>query len=130
MDEFYAEALEATKSWAMAGKPRRGPVFECKKSTNTKYKYAICFISKNEQSLRADSMAKKPLNNTNKDFWKEVKRINNCKPSLPYTVDGVSGASATAELWRRHHSKLFNCVQTNGYQVANVENIDIDRYNS
>ena len=105
MDEFYAEALEATKSWAMAGKPRRGPVFECKKSTNTKYKYAICFISKNEQSLRADSMAKKPLNNTNKDFWKEVKRINNCKPSLPYTVDGVSGARAIAELWQRHYSK-------------------------
>ena len=36
--EFYAEAREAT---------------------NTKYKYAIRFISKNEQSLRADSMAKK-----------------------------------------------------------------------
>ena len=125
MAEFYAEAREATKSWAMAGKPRQGPIFEYKMSTNSKYKYAIRFISKNEQSLRADSMAKKLLNNTYKDFWKEVKHINNCKPSLPYTVDGVSGASAIAELWRRHYSKLFNCVQTNGYQVANVENIDM-----
>ena len=58
-------------------------------------------------------------------FIRLVKHINNCKPSLPYTVDGVSGASAINELWRRHYSKLFNCVQTNGYQVANVENIDM-----
>ena len=54
-----------------------------------------------------------------------MKRINNCKPSLPHTVDGVSVASAIAELWRRHYSKLFKCVQTNGHQVANVENIDM-----
>ena len=45
MAEFYAEAHEATKSWAMAGKLRQGPIFEYKKSTNTKYKYAIRFIS-------------------------------------------------------------------------------------
>ena len=44
--EFYAEAREATKSWAMAGKPRQGPIFEYKKSTNAKYKYAICLIKK------------------------------------------------------------------------------------
>ena len=53
--EFYAEACEATKFWAMAGKPRQGPIFEYKKSTNAKYKYAIRFIKKNEQCLRADS---------------------------------------------------------------------------
>lgn len=45
--EFYAEAREATRSWAMAGKPRQGPIFEYKKSTNAKCKYAIRFISKN-----------------------------------------------------------------------------------
>lgn len=65
MAEFYAEAREATKSWAMASKPRQGPIFEYKKSTNTQYKYAVHFISKNEQCLWADSMAKKLLNHTN-----------------------------------------------------------------
>lgn len=94
-----------------------------KKSTNTKYKYAIRFISKNEQCLRADSMANKLLDNTNKAFWKEVKHINNCKPSVPYSVDGVSSSTAIAELWRSHYSKLFNSAQTNSYKVANVENI-------
>ena len=44
--EFYAEAREATRSWAMAGKPRQGPIFEYKKSTNAKCKYAIRLLVK------------------------------------------------------------------------------------
>ncbi|XP_034077513.1 carcinoembryonic antigen-related cell adhesion molecule 5-like [Gymnodraco acuticeps] len=45
----------------MAGRPRQGSVFEYKKLTNARYKYAIRFICKNEQAMRADSMAKKLL---------------------------------------------------------------------
>lgn len=69
-------------------------------------------------------MAKKLLDNTNNDFWKEVKRTNNCKPSLPCSVDGVPGANAIAELWRMHYRKLFNCVQTKCFEVDNVDNVD------
>ncbi len=121
--EFYAEACEATKSWAMAGKPRQGPIFEYKKHTNAKYKYAIRYINKNEQTLRADSMAKKLLCKNSKAFWKEVKFVNNCKPSLPCTIDGVSGANAIAALWQQHYNKLFNCVPTEFYKVDNVEGV-------
>ena len=80
--EYRAEACEATKSWTMAGRPRQGSVFEYKKLTNARYKYAIRFICKNEQAMRADSMAKKLLSNNAIDFWKEVRGINNSKISL------------------------------------------------
>lgn len=69
---YHTEAREATKSWAIAGRPRQGPVFEHKKLTNARYKYAIRFICKNEQAMRADSMAKKLIGNNVNDFWKEV----------------------------------------------------------
>lgn len=123
--EFYAEAREATKSWAMAGKPRQGPIFEYKKSTNAKYKYAVRFINRNEECMRADSMARKLVSNSNNDFWKEVKHINGHKPSLPCSVDGVSGAGNIAELWRMHYSKLFNLSQPNARQIGNVESVEI-----
>ncbi len=92
----------------MAGRPRQGPELEYKMSTNARYRYAISFICRNEQILRADSMAMKLLNHIISDFWKEVRTLNSCRVSLPCTLDGVSGAENIAELWRQHYSSLFN----------------------
>ena len=69
---YQAEAREAYRVWDIAGRPRQGNLLESKVSTNAKYKYAIRYITKNEQALRADSLAKKLLDNSVVDFWKEV----------------------------------------------------------
>lgn len=95
MAGYHTEAQEATKSWAIAGRPRQGPVFEHKKLTNAKYNYAIRFIYKNEQAMRA-SMARKLIGNNVNDFWKEVRVLNNCKTFLPCTVEGISGPDKIA----------------------------------
>ncbi len=50
----HAEAKEAYKAWVLAGRPRQGPVLDLKKLTNAKYKYAVRYVCKNEQVLRAD----------------------------------------------------------------------------
>ena len=49
----HAEAKVAHKAWVNAGRPRQGPVLEHKKVTNTRYKYAVRFVGKHEQALRA-----------------------------------------------------------------------------
>ena len=36
-------------------------------------------------------MAEKFLAKNQSEFWKEIKRMNNSKTSLPQTVDGVFG---------------------------------------
>ncbi|XP_042079355.1 uncharacterized protein LOC121814967 [Haplochromis burtoni] len=61
------------------------------------------------------------LCNNTADFWKEVKALNNCKPSLPSTVEGVSGADNIAALWRQHYSALFNCIKSEPYE----DNLDM-----
>lgn len=58
---FYEQAREATTEWALAGRPRQGPVYENKKLTNARYKYAVRFIRRNEQSMRSESLAGKLL---------------------------------------------------------------------
>ena len=55
------EAKAAHRAWAMAGRPRHGPVLEHKRATNARYKQAVRFIGKHEQAMRADSMAGKLL---------------------------------------------------------------------
>lgn len=70
LQEYVSMLQEACKLWVLASRPRQGPEFEYKKLTKARYKYAIYFICKNEQTLRADSIALKLLNNNNIDFWK------------------------------------------------------------
>ena len=66
-------------------------------------------------------MANKLLSNNSVDFWKEVRVLNNSKASLPCTVDGTSGTQHIAEVWRKHYSNIFNCINSDLFKVGNVK---------
>ena len=86
--EKHAEAREAFRLWSEAGRPRHGVLLDMKKLTT--YKYAFRSINKNENTMRADSLARNLQNNNPTDFWKEVKVMNNNKTPLPSDIEGVS----------------------------------------
>lgn len=111
--EKYAEAREAFRLWTEAGKPRHGVLLDMKKQANARFKYALRFIKKNENTMRADSLARKLLNNNLIDFWQEVKVMNSNKTSLLADIEGISSSEKIAELWREHYRDLFNCVKSN-----------------
>lgn len=117
---YHDEAREAFKTWVAAGRPRQGLVFEHKKSTTARYKYAVRFICKNEQAMRADSLAKKLSHNNVIGFWKEVKALNNSKTSLPCTMEGISRTDNIADLWRQHYNVLFNDINSDVYRVGSL----------
>ncbi len=58
---YHKKAKEAFKAWDIAGRPRQGQLLDQKKLTNAQYKYAVRYICKHEQVMRADLMAE---NNT------------------------------------------------------------------
>ena len=122
--EQYAEAREAFRLWSEAGRPRHGVLLDMKKLTNARVKYALRFIKKNENTMRADSLARNLQNNNPTDFWKEVKVMNNNKTPLPSYIEGVSSPEKIAELWREHYCNLFNCVKSNPVRI-NPEHSDI-----
>lgn len=71
---------------------RFGPLFDHKTHTNVKFKFVLRFIKRNEDAMRADSLTKKLEVNSVNDFWKEIKRMNCVKTSLPAQTGGVSGS--------------------------------------
>lgn len=102
---------------------RQGDVFEYKKQTNARYKYALRHIKTNENTIRADLLARMLQNNNHVDFWKAIKVINNHKTSLPYDIEGICGSDNIAKLWREHYYNLFKCVKSD---VAAVNIVDFD----
>lgn len=73
--------------------------------------------------MRSDSHPRKVKNNSPNEFWKEIKRMNNCKTCLPTNVDGVSSPEEITPLWQKHY-ELFNCVKSNSFAVGNIDNSD------
>uniref|UniRef100_A0A0S7EYH5 LIN1 n=1 Tax=Poeciliopsis prolifica TaxID=188132 RepID=A0A0S7EYH5_9TELE len=120
-----AEAKQAYKMWVQAGKPRHGTILDYKKLTSAKFKYAIRYISKCEQNMRADSMAEKLLCNDTTGFWNDVRALNRSAALLPNTIEGISGAHNIVDLWRQHYSALFNCVQNEPYGLGNIAKNDV-----
>ncbi len=118
--ERHAEAKDAFKTWVLSGRARHGPDVERKKQANARFKYAVRFIKRNEQAMRANAMAKKLQQNNANDFWKEVKVINNSKMPLPSSIAGVTGPENIAELWSKHYSNIFNCVKSEKSHAGNV----------
>ena len=121
--ELHTASREAFTLWKDSGCAKQGPIFELKKRTNARFKYALRFIKNNEDTMRGNSLASKLKNNRVEDFWKEVKIINNCRTPLPTNIEGVVGSDKIVELFRKNYCDLFNCVQDSRYDVNDVKNV-------
>ena len=117
--DLYDSSREARSLWLAHGRPNRGPIHDLHVQTKRKVKYAIHFIKKNEAQLRKDSLAKKLSSCNTKEFWKEIRNINNSNAPLPEVIDNVSGANNILKLWKDHYSNLFNTLRRVSYDSNN-----------
>jgi len=62
--------------------------------------------------MRKDSIANKLMAENHKDFWKEIKYMNNSNLPLPNTIDNVTGTEEVIQLWKRHYQDIFNCLKS------------------
>ena len=108
--DYYNASREAFLVWVANGKPKHGYQFDTMKIARARFKYALRFVKRNEQSLKCDAIAKKFSSTNPQSFWKEIKKLNSSKLPLPNSVDGVSGGPEIALMWKNHFSELFNCV--------------------
>ena len=108
--DLYNYSREARKLWLEEDKPRQGNTFNEYIRSKAKFKHALRFISRNENLLRKDSLAKKLSNLKSNEFWKEIKLINNSKASLPCSIDNANSPEDITKLWENHFIKVFNCL--------------------
>lgn len=113
VDELHSSARDAFLDWRSFGSNRQGPLYDRMKTSRAQFKYALRFIKRNEQAMRADSLAMKLADHNDRDFWREVKMLSNCKTPLPNNIDGAVGVENVCELWRKHYYSLFNCIHSN-----------------
>ena len=62
----------------------------------------ICYVRKPWQKKHAQS-------NT-KDFWLDIKTINNSKMPLPSSIEDAKSPNDILQLWKGHFQNTFNCI--------------------
>ena len=108
--EKHQAAIDFYKQWRDVGKPRNGPFFNMYYRSKLNYKYAVRAIKRNEESIKADNLARHFMNNKYSNFWKSVKRFNNSKTVLPQSIDDAHGDTEICDRWKKHFKSIYNSV--------------------
>ena len=108
--DLYKYTREIRQMWIENGSSRQGPLFHELLRSKARFKYAKRYIDRNEDLLRKESLAKKHSQSNSKDFWSEVKSLNNSKIPLPSTIGDANSPNDILQLWKGHFQNTFNCI--------------------
>ena len=61
-----------------------------------------------EDTARVDALAKDLCDNDHDDFWKSVKKLNQCNNIQANCIEGKSGENEIAVYWKNYFCKLLN----------------------
>ncbi len=96
--------------WRNCGKPHHGLENDDMNSSRGRFKLKFRDCLRNEDSMKADAIDLKLWNKEQDEFESKVNALNNKKALLANTVNGCTGSSDIAEMWRKHFMGLFNSV--------------------
>ena len=133
--ELHATARSCYVRWRNCGKPHHGLEYDHMNSSRARFKLKFRDCLRNEDSMKADDIALKLRNKEQGEFWRKVNAVNNKKTALANTVNGCTGYSDIAEIWRQHFMGLFNSVNNSTLikyvmdrlsEVSDIQNISPD----
>ena len=118
--ELHEIARKRFVAWREANKPRdtNNPFFREMNRSRAKFKLALRYIKRHENQMRQDAIADALCDNSDGNFWKEIKKLSPNNMPLPVNIDDATGKSEVVELWLNHFKQLLNCV--NGKDTKNL----------
>ena len=73
-----------------------------------RFKYALRYTKCKEDTARADALAKDFCDYDNDEFWKGVKKLNQCNNIQANCIEGKTGEKDIANHWKEYFCKLLN----------------------
>jgi len=104
----HEQARESYLLWRDNGKARQGLIYENMKKNRAYFKYVFRKCNASNNRMVADSLANKLLSKNDKQFWKEIKKVNTDKKCVADTVNNVRGRQNITDMWKNHFESLLN----------------------
>ena len=89
-------------------RPRHEPIYHAMRSSRARFKYALRQCRYNERQIASEKLANHMKDHELNDIWKDVRKHSKSKSALSNCIDGVTGETAIADLWRNHYQELLN----------------------
>ena len=116
--ELHTTSRSCYVRWRNCGKPHHGLENDDMNSSRGRFKLKFRDCLRKADSMKADAIALKLRNKELGEFWRKVIALNNKKASLANTVNGCTGSSDIAEMWRKHCMGLFNSVNNSTWMTG------------
>ena len=100
-------------AWRQANKPRdpNNPFFREMSISRAKFKLAMRFVKRFENQLRQDAIADAMCEESEGNFWKEVKKQSPNNIPLPTSIGNATGKREVVSMWKEHFENLLNCLK-------------------
>ena len=113
--------------WKDNGSPREGVVANIRRQTRLKYHQAIKTAKKQEDSIRAEKMARNLLGSKTRSFWTEVKKVRSSSCSTPSQIDGAILENNISKLFSSKYKELYNVVSFDDEEMKSlISNVEED----
>ena len=96
------------KVWVEAGCPSAGVLFNIKRNTESRFKYAVRRQLKRRKEYLIREFCSSFTSREKDQFWCEVRQLNRVRKSIAPCVDGVTGAQHIANLFSSRFESLLN----------------------
>ena len=128
--ESYAISRDALKWRISNNRPRFGIIYHDMRTTHAQFKYALRITKRNEESARADALARDLYDKDVDEFWSSVRQLNRSSSLLSNCIEGVTGEKNISDYWMEHFHKLLNCnsnyTDLKYNVIGKLENIQYD----
>ena len=104
----HEKAREAYLLWRDNGRRRHGFLFNNMNKTRAYFKYVFRKCKSADSIKLADALANKLLVNDDKQFWKEISRVNNDKAAVATTIGDKTGPENVTKMWKDHFEGILN----------------------
>ena len=111
--ELHDIARKRFVAWREANKPREpnNPFFREMNCSRAKFKLALRFIKRHENQMRQDAIAEALCDESDGNFWREIKKVSRNDIPLPISIDDATGKKEVVDLWKNHFEQLLNCLK-------------------
>ena len=83
-----------------------------KLQSRLRFKSVLKHCQRNEDSLRANALAKSYMQKDSYSFWKDIKHIGNAKIPLVFKINDCVGDTDICKMWQDHCQSLLNSVKS------------------
>ena len=83
-----------------------------------RFKSVLKHCQRNEDSLRANALAKFYMQKDSYSFWKDIKHIDNAKIPLASKINDCVGDTDICKMWQDHYQFLLNSVKSMEHKTS------------